>query len=167
MGIASAIFWIALGFLYVLYQALKERPGETLQCIVLFGLLSGGIIAWNLVLHALLDWNISIAIIFAVISFSLLTWYVIHINLEASKKRKAYEDRFSRALKIAQEEPIDEEDLKKFEELFWKNSPCSHDVYAAEKTQYIYSKDKSKFRDLIVKDYIENHKVYKILRHLE
>ena len=162
MGIASNMFWIMFGLLYVLYRAFKEYPSETITGILLFGLLGGGIIVWYFIFDALLDWNIAIAAIFALISFGSLFGYFIKINVDKSRERAAFQEKFARALQIAWEEPIDEQALKNYERVFWKESYNSK-VYAKEKMKYKLSGDKSQFRDLIVKDYIENHKVYNVL----
>lgn len=166
MGIASGIFWIMFGLFYILYKAFKEYPSETVTGILLFGIIGGGIIAWHFIFHALLDWNITIGAIFAFISFGFLFWYLIKINLEKSRERAAFQDKFARALQIAREEPIDEQDLKEYERVFWKESYGSK-TYATEKLKYKYAKDKSQFRDLIVKDYIENYKVYSVMGRLD
>ena len=165
MGIASGIFWIAIGALYILYRAFRERPGDTISGIVLFLILGGGTIAWGLCFRALLDWNIIAGVVFSAISMIVLGWYIVHINREASKKRKDYAAKFERALRIAMTEPIDEADLKKYEETFWKKS-CGKGSYAEEKRMYMAAKDKSAFRSIIVRDYIENHRVYKIMQNM-
>ena len=161
MGIASGVFWIVFGLLYILYKAFREHPDETVTGILLFGIIGGGIIAWHFIFHALLDWNIAVAAIFFVISFGVLIWYFAKINVEKAHEREAYRTKFEKALKIAREEPIDEKDLAEFERVFWKNSYGAK-TYPTEKLNYKLAKDKSQFRDLIIKDYIENYKVYRV-----
>ena len=166
MGIASGVFWIVFGLLYILYKAFREHPDETVTGILLFGIIGGGIIAWHFIFHALLDWNIFVAAVFAIISFGVLIWYFVKINVEKANERAEYQRKFDRALQIAREEPIDEKDLAEFERVFWKNSYGAK-TYPTEKLNYKLARDKSQFRDLIVKDYIENYKVYSVYGRLD
>lgn len=167
MGIASGIFWIVFGLLYILYKAFREHPDETVLGILMFGIVGGGIIAWHFIFHALIDWNIYVATAFAAISFGALFWYFIKICRENRQERERRDNLKARALKIAREEPIDEKDLAEYERIYWKTYSYSSKNYSKEKLDYKMSNDKSKFRDLIIKDYIENHRVFVIMSLLE
>lgn len=42
MAIASSIFWIVVGILYIVYQLFKARPAETLSGIIAFVIILAG-----------------------------------------------------------------------------------------------------------------------------
>ena len=166
MGIASGIFWILFGIGYVIYQSFKEHPKETANGAIIFVILAVAISSWVLIFNAFLDYDPTAAGIFAMISLMVLTACICvtvqNKRTECVEAKKKYQV----ALEIAKKEPIDEEQLKKFEQTFWAR-PCFSGAYQSDKSMYRLSKDKSAFKELITKDYIENFRVYQVMATLD
>lgn len=165
MGIASGIFWIVFGLLYILYRAFKENPSDTITGILLFCIVLFGILAWHAIFNALLKWNIVVAAIFGFGVLGAVLWYGIKTRIETDRKLKADMERCRRALEIARTEPIDEEELKKFTDEEWAHGRAG-EVYNTDKVHYRMAADKSIFREKIVKDYIEKRKYYEVIARL-
>ena len=166
MGIASGVFWIVFGIGYVIYLSFKERPRETLCGAALFVILGVALSSWVFIFHSILDYDVTAAIVFMAISVMVMVaWLYVAFRKDAVK-REEVKDKYQQALEIARNEPIDEEQLKKFEQVFWAR-PCPTGMYQSDKSNYRRSKDKSGFRDLIIKDYIENFRVYQVMTTLD
>ena len=166
MGIASGVLWIVFGVVYVLYRAFKERPGETMTGAVVFfvSALCLGVI--GIIFKELREYDIVCAAVFAVVLA-----VVCITGMSRAVKRK-FDDRdearskYQKALEIAKSEPINEEELQKFEKSFWAK-PYGLERYPDEKRRYRSSKDKGSFRDMILKDYLENYRVYQIMVEMD
>ena len=170
MGIASNIFWIMFGLLYILYQALKEHPNETISGVLIFVVVGGGIIAWHFIYHGLLDWNSAAGAVFGIASIVVFMTFMIRMWIKDDKKKQKVRDRYNEALRIAREEPIDEEELAKWEKGAWKTRSAYYnpnDKYGSERMKYRYAYDKSPWRDMIIDDYITSSRVYKIMAELD
>lgn len=166
MGIASGIFWILAGLLYIWYRALKDDPSTTIAGTIICVAGVSVVIGFFLIFNWLLSVDITIGSIFALAGIGALVGWVIKVNYDKSVEDGKRKARFAQALQIAREEPIDEAKLKDFERFAWRDdySPLH---YAEEKREYKTATDKSRFRELIVQDYIENSKVYEVLVRLE
>ena len=155
MGIASGIFWIVLGLLYILYRAFRESPGETTAGVVVCGAASIIIV----ILMLCTDWlnsvspGASIAVGMVFVAFGIFV--ICKKNADEKRRAKIYEIRMAKALHIARSEPIDEQELAKWERVAWKSSTGSslYPNYKLERTRYAIARDKSQFRDMIIDDY--------------
>lgn len=166
MGIASGVFWIVFGICYVIYQGFKEHPRETFSITVLFVLLGAALASWVLIFNALLDYDLTVATVFTAISVVVLLSCFAVTFKKQSDEREETRSIYQRALEIARNEQIDEEELKRFENANWARA-YGLGKYQSEKYNYKFAIDKSRFRDLIVKDYIENYRVYQIMANLK
>ena len=166
MGIASGIFWIVFGICYVIYQAFKEHPREALSGTAVFVILGGALASWVLIFNSLLDYDLTVAIIFTAISVVVLICGFVATFQKQCKERAEEKSKYERALEIARNEPLDEDALKKFENTQWLRAN-GLGRYQSEKFNYKFAIDKSRFRDLIVKDYIENYRAYQIMAKLK
>lgn len=166
MGIASGVFWIMFGIGYVIYQSFKERPAETVGGAILFVIFGGAIASWVLIFYSLLDCDLTVATIFLVISIAVLIACFCTTFKKRAAERVEQKDKYQRALEIAKNEPIDEAALTRFEQVYWAR-PSVNGNYQADKFNYRLAKDKSGFRDLIIKDYIESFRVYQIMAGLD
>lgn len=167
MGIASAVFWIVFGLLYILYQAYKEHPDETFTGVLLFVILGGGMIAWFFIFDFLLDLNIVAASIFLVVSSAILFTFIWKIRSKEIAKKKDFEERYNKALWIARHEDIDEEALAEWRKRSWNTFTTVYKNYPVERIRYRGEIDKDLFRDEIVDDYIKNKRVYEIMSELK
>ena len=166
MGIASGIFWIVFGVGYIVYLTFKEHPRESVNSTAIFLVLGGAIATWVLVFNSLLAYDLTVATIFTVISVVVLVCDFVITFQKRNQERTERKSRYERALEIARSEPLDEDALKKFEDAQWARS-YGPGKYQFEKYEYKFAIDKSQFRDLIVKDYIESCRVYQILATME
>ena len=66
MGIASGIFWIVFGLLYILYQAFKEHPSETISGVIVFFIIFGCIVGFTLTYRWLMDVNLVLGTVFVI-----------------------------------------------------------------------------------------------------
>ena len=168
MGIASGIFWIILGLLYILYRAFRDSPGETAAGVVV----CGAVIMIIIILMLCTDWlnsvspgaSIAVGMVIAAVGI----FVICKKNADEKRRAKTYEIRMAKALHIARSEPIDEQELAKWEREAWKSSTGSslYPNYRRERTRYAIARDKSQFRDMIIDDYIINKRVPEIMRQL-
>lgn len=118
MGIASGIFWIMFGLLYILYQAFKEHPGETLSGVIVCGIILGVLIGWHFLFHALLDWNIVVGSIFGMGSIiGFLVWIFWYLDKEKKKEQQRIETmkrRDEMAKAIVDKEVYDEQTIREY-----------------------------------------------------
>lgn len=165
MGIASGIFWIVFGLGYIVYRSFKEEPKETAHGAAVFIVVALALATWVAICRALIGCNVIIGAIFLFASGCVwLYGFASEINRRA-KHREDTRDKYQRALSIARSEPVNEEELEKFRKSFWDNA-YGLGTYRKEKLEYRLSKGKTDFSDLILKDYIENYRVYQIMAEL-
>lgn len=170
VGIASGIFWIMVGLLYILYQAFKAHPSDTILGAAFMLLFVGGMIAWYYLIEWLCSINLTLAGIVGFAGFAAAIGYLVHLAAVEYDKKQRIRDRYNKAMSIARREEIDEEKLKAFEKRMWERNyfdPSGHDKYCVERAKYIGVKDKSRFREMIIDDYIERSRVYEIMSELE
>ena len=165
MGIASGIFWILAGLLYIWYRALKDDPSTTIAGTIICVAGVSVVIGFFLILNWLLGVNITLGSIFGLAGIGAIIGWVIKVNHDKTVEEAKRKERFEEALQIAWDEPVDEAKLKDFERYAWRDDFTPR-KYAEEKREYKTATDKSRFRDLIIKDYIENRKVYEVLARL-
>ncbi len=96
MGIASGIFWIMAGVLYVLYRAFKEHPSETISGVIICAVLVGGIIGFTCLYRWMMDQNVLIGSIFAFGVLGIIcAWFgrlQYKEKIERDKQRQEYEN---------------------------------------------------------------------------
>ena len=94
MGIASGIFWIVFGLLYILYQAFKEHPSETAAGVVVCVVVVGGIVLFSVISNWLMKVCFPLGFIFTIGSITaLLVWagkQVHDNNVKEKKRHEAY-----------------------------------------------------------------------------
>lgn len=133
MGIASGVFWIMFGLLYILYQAFKEHPNETITGVLVCGIVVGGLLCWHFLFHALLDWNIAIGSIFGICSLvGFLVWIFRYLDKEKKKKQKFIETlnrRHEKTKAIVDKEVYDEKTLRDYAKVWSQGGSTSQIAY--------------------------------------
>lgn len=165
MGIASGIFWIVFGIGYIIYRSFREDPKATTQGAAVFAVVAIMLAAWVVIFYSLTDYNLVIGGVFLFVSCCVWIYgFASEVNRRA-KYRDETRKKYQRALSIARSETVNEEELEKFKKSFWDNA-YGLSTYQKEKLEYRFSKGKADFSDLILKDYIENYRVYQIMAEL-
>lgn len=133
MGIASGIFWIMFGLLYILYQAFKEHPSETVSGVLVCGIIVGGLLCWHFLFHALLDWNIAIGSIFGMGSIiGFLVWIFWYLDKEKKKEQQRIETmnrRHEMAKAIVDKEVYDEQTIREYAKVWAQGGSTSQIAY--------------------------------------
>lgn len=133
MGIASGIFWIMFGLLYILYQALKEHPGETLSGVIVCGIVLGVLIGWHFLFHALLDWNNVVGSIFGMGSIiGFLVWIFWYLDKEKKKEQQRVETmkrRHEMTKAIVDKEVYDERTIREYAKVWAQGRSTSQIAY--------------------------------------
>lgn len=133
MGIASGIFWIMFGLLYILYQAFKEHPSETVSGVLVCGIIVCGLLCWHFLFHALLDWNIAIGSIFGMGSITgFLVWIFRYLDKEKKKEQQRIETmnrRHEKAKAIVDKEVYDEKTLREYAKVWSHGGSTSQIAY--------------------------------------
>ena len=94
MGIASGIFWIMFGLIYIWYQAVKEHPSETITGTLLCILVVGGIILYTYTYRWLMEWNLWVGSIFAFCVLGFVCYKVIQSQIKERKKQEAIHEEY-------------------------------------------------------------------------
>jgi len=165
--VAGNLFWIMIGILYILYRAFKDHPGETLAGILLCGGIVGGIIAFAAIVEGLSTVCFPMSMAFILMPLAILLGWLIKSSIDEEKKRNVYNEKYNTALQIALNEEPNEVEIKKWIKFAWTGSISYYQTYKSERIQYRYDKDKMKYRDMIIDDYIHNRRVYKIMNELD
>lgn len=92
MGIASGIFWIVLGLLYIVYRAFSEYATETFAVLLFTGLFAGVLIAWEAILEVLFSWNVTVALAFVFLSILSIVAFCLRLLCRGEKERTAPEN---------------------------------------------------------------------------
>lgn len=133
MGIASGIFWIMFGLLYILYQAFKEHPNETITGVLVCGIVVGGLLCWHFLFHTLLDWNIAIGSIFGICSIiGFLVWIFRYVDKEKKKEQQrieAMKRRHEMAKAIVDKEVYDEWTIREYAKVWAQGRSTSQIAY--------------------------------------
>ena len=88
MELVSAILWVLIGILYIIYKAFKEKPGEATNITIVCVSVVGGFIGFVYLLRFLLGRSVLIGIVFAVICVGLLCTTVAASQIKEHKKNK-------------------------------------------------------------------------------
>ena len=108
MGIASGIFWIIFGLLYIWYQSFKEHPSETLAGTFLCLCVIFGIVAYTYIYRWLMEKNLWLGAIFCFGVLGFVFYKLIKFQHEASvedaKRRHEYEEYKARVRSTLTEE---------------------------------------------------------------
>lgn len=114
MGIASGIFWILAGLLYIWYRALKDNPSTTIAGTIICVAGVSVVIGFFLIFNWLLSVNSALGAIFGLGGIGAFVGWVIKVNHDKAVEEAKRKERFEKALQIAWEEPVDEAKLKDF-----------------------------------------------------
>lgn len=115
MGLASAIFWIVFGILYVVYRAFKEEPEQTVSGVVVCVGMVGGITLWCFLFNALLEaYQTALAFLLIMVTFiPLMIWWIRMVQKKNAEDDKRHRD-YERYLEILYDMDYSEEEFEKF-----------------------------------------------------
>ena len=137
MGIASGVFWIVFGLLYILYKAFREHPSETASGVIAFVVIMGGIIGFTLLYRWMMDQNLVIGSIFAFgvlgTACVLVGRYQYKEHLKREKERAEYEAWMDEVRKTITEKDYEDyartdgwryyANMNPKSVMYWKNEP--------------------------------------------
>lgn len=160
MGIASGVLWIVFGLLYVLYQAIKERPDETLRGAVLFFMILSGICGFYFVNKLLISISPYAGIVWIIGCVSaLIIWAVKSWGKEKEQRNRLLEktnDITSKAREIVWNEEYTDEEIDKYAQT-WMRFPAN--AQSKERFEYVVAstpEEKAKARLPIIEAYRRN-----------
>lgn len=137
MGIASGIFWIVFGLLFILYQAFKEHPTETVTGIVICAIIICALYLFYTIFDWLLDKNVFLAAVFFVAVFGTIAVKVgssmVKDAREKEKRIKEYNAHMKKVRDTMTEADYEEyarrscyrfgANMNKDSIFYWKNEP--------------------------------------------
>lgn len=103
MGIASSVLWIMFGLLYILYQAFKEHPAETIGGILQFAATFVGMLASVLFLNFLVSIDEMVGSLIAVVFIWLGIWHMCRQELREARRYEESAAEYERAMKLMDE----------------------------------------------------------------
>lgn len=100
MAIASSIFWIIAGLLYILYRAYKEDAAQTMRFMVLLSIILGTIFGFLFLQKLMFEINFTVGAVFSVIGICALIGVPLYFKCKFDKEqddlaRKNKEEQFA------------------------------------------------------------------------
>lgn len=118
MALASSIFWIIAGALYILYRAFREYPSETVSGVLLFLVFLSGLLVYIFVGNWLLKVNIVLGAIVRIgVPIGLLIYGIKTKFEEDEKIRKSAVEYKEKMHKVRA--TLTEEDYEKYVKKNW------------------------------------------------
>ena len=157
MGVASGIFWIMIGVLYILYQAFKEHPSETLTGSMLFLSIIIPMLAFGFTLNWLLSINLIAGTVFLAVGLGVLAVFMIKTYKEELEKKERATEFRERVMKVVRKESYTDDELKDYARR-WAYKAKDGWMYRTHKFEEIKPK--------LIEDYRKNVRYYIVASEL-
>ena len=123
MGLASSIFWIVLGILYILYKAFREKPGETIAGIAVAVVTVAGVWLWAFLFQLILSTDlVFLWILYGLATIVPLVIMVARSTMEENKRRADLKRRSDRYDEIVHSMEYSQEEFEAYLKK-WRHGP--------------------------------------------